>query len=144
MWWWWWWCSGLDILSHKALSRCVWVGVQGLQPPLGLKCLPSHLGSVLFSKFYPWHQFYQLAIFVLFAIFLYCFPFEKSVTLALKPVIVLPLGQAAQNELAGCHGYLPRDASALVYLWPVCARSSRLARGQAIPSRCERSARGND
>lgn len=42
-------------------------------------------------------------------------------TLALKPVIVLPLGQAAQNELAGCHGYLPRDARALVYLWPVRA-----------------------
>lgn len=59
---------------------------------------------------------------------------EEKVTLALKPAIVFPPGQpanqAAQSERArerergeerergrdGCHGYFPGDASALVYL----------------------------
>lgn len=59
---------------------------------------------------------------------------EQKVTVALKPAIVLPVGQPA-NQAAqsgrdsenqkgkrgrgsdGCHGYLVGDASALVYLW---------------------------
>lgn len=79
---------------------------------MGLFCLVSFIRDINFIN---WRHLFCLQYFSI------AFPFEKSVTLALKPVIVLPLGQAARNELAGCHGYLPRDASALVYLWPVCA-----------------------
>lgn len=62
-----------------------------------------------------------------------CFPSEKSVTLALKPVIVLPLGQAAQNELAGCHGNLPGDGARLFISGQcVCVRARVLQLEGAI------------
>ena len=52
------------------------------------------------------------------------FSFPKKVTfLALKPVIVLPLGQTAYMS-SGSHGNLPGDVSALFYLWPVSTLES--------------------